>query len=345
MLCIQDVTYTHPDKTILFKNISLSVKKQDKVSLIGNNGSGKSTLLKIAAGILKPSQGNVQYQSPPYYIPQHFGQFNDLTIGMALHIDSKIKALHEIVQGNISESNWALLNEDWTIEERCFDALAFWNLNGIPLTQSLNSLSGGEKTKVFLAGILIHKPEIVLLDEPTNHLDICSRNMLYRYIQTSDSTLVIVSHDRALLEHLDITCELGKHSITVYGGNFTFYKEQKCIEENALVQHFENRERALKAAKRVEREAIERKQRQNARGKGKIEKENMPRIMKKTMKNSAEASTAKLMKTHSVKINSISDELKHLGERLPDIAKIKLDFDNSSLHSGKILVKAQDIKL
>ncbi len=343
MLSIQNVTYTHPDKELLFKDINLSVRKQDKAALIGNNGSGKSTLLKILAGKLKPSSGSVHRESIPYYIPQHFGQFNDLTVAQALQVENKLSALHQVLEGNGTDNSLAILEDDWTIEERCIDALSFWKINEPVLNRTLHDLSGGEKTKVLLAGIQIHDPDIILLDEPTNHLDSTSRELLYSFVKATDKTLIVISHDRVLLEMLSPMYELSKKGLNVYGGNYSFYKAQKSIEENALFQYVENRERALKAAKKIEREAIERKQRQNSRGKRKLEKENAPRIVRKTMRNKAEATTSNLKKTHSEKIDALSEELKQFREKMPELEKIKLDFKDSILHKGKMLATGKEI--
>lgn len=343
MLSAQKITYIHPDRELLFENVSFSIQKQDKVALIGNNGTGKSTLLKIIAGILQPTQGVVKSESKPYYIPQHFGQFDDCTVAGALKIDHKLNALNEILHGNVSDKNLALLNDDWSIEERSREALSYWNLQDLPLEQKMENLSGGEKTKVFLAGILIHKPDIVLLDEPTNHLDTLSRGILNNYITTTSNTLMVISHDRTLLHLLNPVYELDKRGITLYGGSYNFYKEQKEIEESALYQQLEAREKALQKAKKIERESFERKQRQDVRGKKKQEKEGVSRINMKTLKNKAEASSAKLKGVHLEKIDAISDELKQARQKMPDIKKMKMDVENSNLHSGKILVTAQNI--
>src|SRR5690606_30830197 len=140
-------------------------------------------------------------------------------------------------------------------EERCQEALIHWKLDGLELSQKMGTLSGGQKTKVFLAGISIHCPEIVLLDEPSNHLDALGRNILYDYIQTAKSTLVVVSHDRTLLNLLNRVYELSKRGITVYGGNYDFYAELKMIEGEALNQDVKSKEKALRKAKEIERES------------------------------------------------------------------------------------------
>src|SRR5574343_247234 len=291
MLILQNISYTHPNKDLLFSDINLTVNNHEKTALIGNNGAGKSTLLKIIAKELQPSNGQISVETEPFFVPQIFGQFNHLTIAEALKIDKKLNALKEILNGNTSEENFNLLNDDWTIEDRCNDALQDWQLTDLDLSQKMETLSGGQKTKVFLAGISIHQPELILLDEPNNHLDIASRQLLYDFIQTTKSTLVVVSHDRKLLNLLDTVCELSKHGIKVYGGNYDFYKEQKQKLDN--------------------------------RGKGKQEKASVARIMMNTLRNNAENSTSKLKSVHVEKIIGILQNLQELRSLLPDVDKMK----------------------
>lgn len=343
MLILHDITYIHPNRDLLFAGIDLVVNKNDKIALIGNNGTGKSTLLKILAGNLQPASGVVKTTSKPYYVPQIFGQYNAFSVAEALQIADKLNALKQILEGNITDENMTLLNDDWAIEERCQEAFIHWQLKDIDLSQKMGTLSGGQKTKVFLAGIAIHRPEIVLLDEPSNHLDNTSRELLYNYIQSTNNTLVVVSHDRTLLNLLNTVCELSKRGITVYGGNYDFYAEQKMMESDALNQDVKSREKALRKAKETERESIERQQKLDARGKKKQEKAGVPTIMMKTLKNSAEKSTSKMKGIHAEKTDAIAQELSQLRTRLPDIDKMKMGFDKSALHKGKVLISAKDL--
>lgn len=343
MLTIQNLSYTHPNKDLLFSNINLTVNKQEKIALIGNNGTGKSTLLKIIAKELEPSDGLLHIKSKLYYVPQIFGQFNKLTISEALKIDKKLNALKEILHGNISEENYTILNDDWTIEDRCNSALHYWQLDDLDLSQKMETLSGGQKTKVFLAGITIHQPELILLDEPSNHLDNSGRKLLYDFIQSSKNALILVSHDRKLLNLLDTVCELSKDGIRVYKGNYSFYKEQKQIEKNSLNQDILNTEKALRKAKEKERETLERQQKLDVRAQKNVSKGGLPKIVSNTWKNNAERSTAKITGVHTEKIGGISQNLQELRSFLPDIDKMKFGFDNSKLHKGKILFKATGI--
>lgn len=343
MLILQDISYTLPDKNLLFENINLTVNQDSKIALIGNNGSGKSTLLRIIAGELKPSTGQMTAVSEPWYVPQIFGQYNELTIGQALKVEAKLNALHEILNGVVSEENYTLLDDDWSIEERCNSAMSYWRLADLDLAQKMGTLSGGQKTKVFLAGISIHQPQLVLLDEPSNHLDLSGRELLYDYINTCDSSLIVVSHDRKLLNLLNPVYELELHGLVAYGGNYDFYASQKQIELNALNQDLQSKAKALRKAKEKERETIERQQKLDSRGRAKQEKAGVATIMLNTLRNNAEKSTSKLKAIHAEKTGSLSQELQELRAALPDMDKMKFNFDDSALHTGKTLFKAAGI--
>ncbi len=343
MLTLHHISYLHPDKEPLFNELGFSIQKSQKVALIGNNGSGKSTLLKIIAGQLTPAAGEIKSDTIPYYIPQVFGQYNHLTIAQALGVHDRLQALHSILEGDVSGANIDLLNDDWTIEERCAEALEQWGLNGFGMNQSMRILSGGQKMKVFLAGIHIHQPELVLMDEPGNHLDVAGRKQLYDFISHTSKTLIIVSHDRKLLNLLNTMLELSAGGIITYSGNFDFYKEQKQIADQALQDHLQSKEKALRKAKEKERETMERQQKLDARGKSKQEKAGVARIMMNTLRNQAENSTSKLKSAHAEKISGISQEVQHLRSIIPDLDKMKLGFDDSDLHKGKLLFKAEGL--
>lgn len=343
MLILQDITYIHPNGDLLFTDINLSINKQEKVALIGNNGAGKSILLKILSGNLIPSAGHGKVEGSTYYVPQVFGQFNGYTIAEALQIADKINGLNEILNGNVTDEHLNALDDDWTIEERCREAFSHWKLNDLALTQKMETLSGGQKTKVFLAGIMIHRPDTVLLDEPSNHLDSWSRALLYHYVKSTKNTLIIVSHDRALLNLLSTVYKLSKSGITAYGGNYDFYATQKLLENENLYQELKTKEKALRKAKEVEKHAVERQQKLDARGKKKQEKAGLPTISMNTLRNNAEKSTSKIKGVHAEKVGAITEELTQLRSSLPDIDKMKIDLNSSILHKGKNLVNIREV--
>ena len=342
-ISIQQISYIHPDKEVLFSDLNFAISKGQKLGLVGNNGCGKSTLLQIIAGQLSPSSGVIVRPDDLYYIPQHFGQYDSLTIAQALQIERKQQALHAILAGDVSNENFTILNDDWNIEERSIAALDLWGLGQFTLSYPMNLLSGGEKTRVFLAGMDIHHPSVILMDEPTNHLDSSGRQRLYDWVEKYRSTLLVVSHDRTLLNLLPEICELEKHQINYYGGNYEFYKEQKTLMQEALQQRIEEKEKALGIARKVARETAERRDKQNVRGEKSNIRKGVPRIVLNAFQGKSEKSTSKLTGVHQEKAEKLTNERNQLRGSLSPTAALKTDFNSSSLHTGKILVTAKEI--
>ncbi|WP_020596946.1 ribosomal protection-like ABC-F family protein [Spirosoma panaciterrae] len=342
-IVVNALSYIYPDRETLFQHIHLSVATGEKAALVGQNGSGKSTLLQLIAGKRIASEGEINLSENLYYVPQHLGQYDDQTIAQVLGIEAQLQALHAILEGDASAETFAQLNDEWDIEERVQAALAYWHLDHVDLNQPMKWLSGGEKTKVFLAGILIHEPGIILLDEPSNHLDTQSRELLYTFIQKSKATMLVVSHDRTLLNLLDTTLELSQSGIEVFGGNYDFYREQKDEKLNALQGQLDENTKTLKQAQQKARDLAEQRQKQEARGKAQGKTQSLPRIIAGGRKSQAEQSTARLNDAQNEKLTNLSDSLRQIRSQIQDYQVLKIDLQSSALHRGKILVEATTI--
>ena len=334
---IKDLSYIHTDKEILFSHLHLSINSGDKIALTGNNGCGKSTLMRILAGDLSPSSGTVLRPEHLYYVPQHFGQYDRQTIAQALGISHKLSALHAILSGDATEKHFNTLNDDWNVEERAQASLDSWGLDGITLSRPMEGLSGGEKTRIFLAGMELHNPTAILLDEPTNYLDADGRERLYNLIRRTSATVLVISHDRTLLNQLPAICELSSQGLTYYSGNYDFYKKQKTL------QQLEEKQKALRLARKVAREVEERKAKQNVRGEKNSIKKGIPRIMMGALKNNAENSSSRLSSIHAEKAEKLQTEMAGIKSLLSQTDKLKTDFNTSHLHTGKILITARNV--
>lgn len=345
MINLQKISYTHPNKDILFTNINITINPSDKIALVGNNGSGKSTLLQLIAKKLIPTSGQIINNSKVYYIPQIYGQYDHYTVAEALGIADKLHAMREIIQGSVSEKHFELLDNDWQIEDKCIEALKKWEIPENNMFRKIGQLSGGQKTKVFLAGIELHNADILLMDEPSNHLDSHSRNLLYNCIESTNHGLMIVSHDRQLLNLTKKTYELSHGQVKIYGGNYNFYQLQKEHELETQVLQIQSKEKDLKKAKEQERKTLERFERTNARGKKKQENAGISRIMMNTLRNAAENSTSKAKDVHRSKITNISTDLTALRSDLLSLPTIKLNIENSGLHRGKTIYQACDLNV
>jgi ATPase subunit of ABC transporter with duplicated ATPase domains len=337
------LSYIHPNGELLFQHLHLAVPDGGKAAVVGPNGTGKSTLLQLLAGRLAPTAGELTRSETPYYVPQHLGQYDALTVAEALGVADKLRALHAILAGDAAPEHFTRLDDDWTVEERVQTALACWQLGYLPLNQPLKSLSGGEKTKVFLAGILVHEPGVVLLDEPSNHLDAASRTLLYEFIRRSRATLLVVSHDRALLNLLDLTLELTAAGIEAYGGNYDFYQQQRESQLAALQAQVGEQEKSLLQARQKARDVAEQRHKQEARGKAHGEKKGLPRIVAGNLRRQAQESSAQLRETHQDKIHDLSQHLQQLRTRLQEQQPLRIDLQPPSLYRGKVLAEARAV--
>ncbi len=339
-IVLNSLSYSHPDREVLFQHLSLAIATGEKAALVGNNGTGKSTLLQLIAGRLLPTTGEVLLSAAVYYVPQHLGQYDEYSVAQALGARQKLHALAAILAGDAAPENFAELADDWEIEERVRAALAYWQLQHLDLAQPLRSLSGGEKTKVFLAGILVQEPDVILLDEPSNHLDAESRTHLRELITHSKATMLVVSHDRALLNLLGTTLELNKNALEVYGGNYDFYKAQKASHVAALQAQADEQAKTLKQTQQKARDLAEQRQKLEARGKAQQHKKGLPRIVAGGLKRQAEQSSAQVKETQHDKIEAVRESLSQTRARLQEQQALKIDLKKPALHRGKILAEA-----
>lgn len=205
---------------VVLDGVSFTIQDNDKLGLIGPNGSGKTTLLKILAGVESPDKGTV------VKVPQN------LSVGYIPQVADLPKE-KTVVEG-LTDS---LKLEDKEIY-KIYIALADLGINQVALTE-FGKLSSGQRTKIYLARLLIQTPDILLLDEPTNHLDIESLSWLEDYLESYKGAYIAVSHDRRFLDNTVKTIlELEAGKIKVYGGDFSFYKQQKEIEREAQLRNF-----------------------------------------------------------------------------------------------------------
>ncbi|WP_436486417.1 ABC-F family ATP-binding cassette domain-containing protein [Chitinophaga sp. ARDCPP14] len=343
LISAQQLSYQLPSGQYLFQDVSFTLHKGYRAAIAGPNGAGKSTLLKIIAGQETASSGTVRTTAPCYYVPQHFGHFNTLTVAQAAGTAQKVQALELILQGDTSPHLYDILGDDWDIVARSEAAFEKWGLRALQPDQPLSTLSGGEKTRLFLAGIDIFEPSIVLLDEPTNHLDYDAREQLYEWMAATSCTLLMVSHDRQLLRLCEPIWELQSNGIKTYGGNYDFYAAQKTLEADALQQRVAHQEKTLKEAKKQRQEAIERKQHADAQARKHTKSAGLPKILLNARKNNAEVSTSKLKQVHTEKVEELRAGWQELSAMIQLQRMMKGYFEQSTLHTGKVLVQANDI--
>ncbi|WP_343704540.1 ABC-F family ATP-binding cassette domain-containing protein [Chitinophaga sp.] len=339
----QHISYHTPNREPLFSHINFSLQKGDKAAIVGNNGAGKTTLLKIIAGLEKNYSGNLQVAGHLYYIPQHYGHFNHFTVAEALGIAPLLEALRAVEEGAVDPHYYDLLEHNWDITARCEEAFARWGLQGISLEQPLQQLSGGMKTRLFLSGIDIFKPAVVLLDEPTNHLDRQARSQLYGWMENTACTLLLTSHDRQLLRLCNPIWELSASGVKVYGGNYDLYAAQKDTETAAIEHKLAHHEKTLKEARQKQQQALERKQHADAQARKRYAGSSEPKGFLNGRRNAAEASTSKLKQVHADKVSELRADLEEVAAMAQVQRIMKGYFGASTLPASKVLIQATGV--
>jgi ATPase subunit of ABC transporter with duplicated ATPase domains len=228
ILTIHNLSLELPHET-LFEKLNISIKRGDRIGLVGRNGSGKSTLLSILARQIEPSNGFLETHYPSYYLPQ---------------IEPSFLESNESV-----ESYVVRLGSSWPVVQKTL--LQWFKTSAIQSTQWIKTLSGGEIVKLHISLAEAHHPELLLLDETTNHLDAAGLQVLKKFLASFSGAFIIVSHDPFFLDLVtDSIWELEGKNLTRYGGNYTFYSEQKRLAQEAKARDYKATQKELKKAKR-----------------------------------------------------------------------------------------------
>ena len=262
------LTAHHLDKTYgiqpILQNISFSISNDDRVGLIGPNGCGKTTLMRILAGLEPPDSGTVVSTRPNLrvgYLAQGMAVDENQTVQTALRVyplsgkelEAEIASLAFSLASNPNDAHiqakYDRALQQLTIpNDQLPGIVGPLGLADLPPDRPVRHLSGGQKTRLMLARVLLEEPHLLLLDEPTNHLDIEMLEWLEEWIRKFNGAALIVSHDRAFLDHtVTSILELDPitHGITSYPGNYADYLEQKLSEREKQAQAYQDQQDEL----------------------------------------------------------------------------------------------------
>ncbi|NBE99984.1 ABC-F family ATP-binding cassette domain-containing protein [Nonomuraea sp. KC401] len=336
-LVIDHVSFAWPDGSKVLDRLDAAFPA-GRTGLIGLNGSGKSTLIKIIAGELAPQSGSVSVAGEVGYLPQNVPLAAGRTVSDLLEISATRTALHAIEGGDVAEEHFAAVGDDWDVEERARAELDRLGLGHIGLDRTVGTLSGGETVMVALAAQLLKRPDVLLLDEPTNNLDLEARRRLYAAVSAWQGVLLLVSHDRALLELVDQVAELRDGAVRMYGGNLSAYEEQVDAEQEAAERTVRTAEGEVRRQQRELVEARTRIDRGLRAGRKAFENKKVPKIVANGLKRKAQVSAGKQRTLHLEKLEEARERLTEAEQSVRDDAEIRIELPGTEVPAGRTVL-------
>ncbi|MFJ3617119.1 ABC-F family ATP-binding cassette domain-containing protein [Streptomyces iakyrus] len=343
-ITVTSLSFTWPDGSPVFEGLDVAFGP-GRTGLVGVNGSGKSTLLRLVAGDLAPADGTVRVAGEVGYLPQNVTLDTALRVDEALGIAGQRAALHAIEAGDVSERHFETVGDDWDVEERALAALGELGLGHVELDRTVGEVSGGESVLLRLAALLLRRPDVLLLDEPTNNLDLYARRRLYAAVQSWPGVMVVVSHDRELLDLVDQIADLRSGDIAWYGGNYSVYEEALEIEQEAAERMVRVAEADFRKQKRELTDAQVKLARRKRYGQKMWDQKREPKIVMGARKRAAQESAGKHRIMHEEKLAEAKERLDDAVEAVRDDDEIRVDLPYTAVPPGRTVLTLQDLGL
>ena len=266
-ITLDHISYAHPSQPPLFADLS-AVFSAPLTGLIGDNGCGKTTLMRLILGDLTPESGSVTAPNRMAHLPQDLGLDREQTLAELCGISEILRALQAVESGEYSPELYEVIGDNWDVEERTLATLATYGFTPATLvnrdnpeairalfTRDMRSFSGGEAVIAALASLMVSDPEFILLDEPTNNLDSSAKGQLFTALEALPCPALIISHDRDLLERVNVIAELhadrkGLAHLRIFEGNYSTYRQALDTEQQAAQRRVTEAKNEVRSAHR-----------------------------------------------------------------------------------------------
>lgn len=342
-LTLDSVSLALPDGRPLFADLKASFD-QRPTGMVGRNGVGKSLLGQILAGQRLPSSGRCLRHGRVHYLDQQVLHHSARVADLA-HAGPVIAALQRIEHGSCDPRDFDTVGEHWDIRERLQMLLDRHGLGHLGPDHPAAELSGGQAMRIALLGAWLSDADYLILDEPSNHLDGEGRAQLLAMIKAWDRGLLVISHDRALLEHMSRIVELSSLGLQSFGGNYTFYEQQKAAQheqaQHALAHARHERQRQARELQ-VQRERLERHQ---ARARHHAKNANQAKILIDRQQERSQATAGKQRRDHCDALQALHTQVQAAARQVEQDSAITLHAPTPQRHPGREVLALQGLVL
>lgn len=322
-LTLESVSYVLPDGRTLFSDLNETFD-QRRTGLVGRNGVGKSLLARLMAGQMQPTSGRCLRSGTVHYLAQQVDHPPDTTVAGLAGVQRVLDALARIEAGSSDPADFDALGDRWDIRQQLQGALAQHGLGHLDVDTPASQLSGGEAMRVALIGAWLSDTDFLILDEPSNHLDRPNRQALIEQLQHWSRGLLVVSHDRQLLETMSRIVELSSLGLRSYGGNYTFYAAAKALEREHALQQLEQRKLERTREDEAMRDQRDRMARREARGSRQGKEANQAKILLGRQKQRSEGSLGKLRQQQASARQLLDQQVREAAQQLQADAEINV---------------------
>lgn len=343
-LILKDVSHVLPDGRALFSGLNEQFDDRS-TGLVGRNGVGKTVLARILAGLLQPASGQCLKTCTTYYLAQQTVPVNGSTVADLAGVRQTLDALSRIELGSTAPEDFDAVGDHWDMNQRLRHELERNGLSYLETSTPVSSLSGGEAVRVGLIGAMLSNADFLILDEPSNHLDRLNRQALIEQLQQWQRGLLVISHDRQLLDTMKRIVELSPKGLRSYGGNYSFYAKSKAREQQSAHRQLEQSKLERKREERATRKQRERQTRRQACSNRRGKEANQAKVLLDRQKERSENSAGTLHQKQAANQARLNQRVRDAAQRVEDETEIILHDIPLTQTAKRRVVTMDDIEL
>lgn len=340
-LTLDSVSFSTPDGKTLVDDLTLAFGRE-RTGIVGRNGSGKTTLLNIMAGFVEAGSDSILRSGTIAVLDQAWTD-PSISVAAGLGVADDLARLERLAKGDGCVSDAA--DADWTLEARVDAALRDSGLDAAVLSRPIETLSGGERTRLAIARAILTEADLLLLDEPTNNLDAEGRSLIGEMIGRWRGGVVVASHDRALLEGMDRIVTLSPLGVETFGGGWTAYMAARDAARARAATELERADREVQNVSRAIQQQHERKARRDKAGRAKRAKGADSKIFLDAEKGRAERSAGRDHHLADRLLDDAAADRDDARRRVEVLTPLSMELPSSRLPADRRLVSFKDVTL